>query len=261
MMVDGKKILVVDDDKNLRLSLSLLLKQEGYEVETAATAQAALEMLKTSNWDLMFLDLNMPGMGGIELLSKIYEQYPNLSVLILTANATLETAIKAIRLGARDYLLKPAEPREILTRVSDVLEKKKPARRQQIVGELQSLLAELHQIEGMSEASAELDDPARYLRISPFVVDLYTRNVSMGERHIPISGIYFDYFVVLLRHAPKFVGYKTLVREAQGYDVPVREAKDLARWRIHELRKLVEDDPRRPRYILTVRGEGYRLAQ
>lgn len=259
-MVDRKRILVVDDEKNLRLSLSLLLKQEGYEVETAASALEALEVLKSHNWDMMFLDLNMPVMGGIELLGKIYKDFPGLPVLILTANATLETAIKAVRLGARDYLIKPAEPKEILARVSEVLEKEKPARKRQIVGELQSLLAELQQIEDMPEASVGSPDPARYLKIPPFAVDLYTRDVSLGDRYIPISGIYFDYFLVLLRHAPKLIGYKALVKEAQGYDVPLREAKELARWRIHELRKLIEDDPQKPRYILTVRGEGYRLA-
>lgn len=260
-MVNRKKILVVDDDKNLRLSLSLILKQDGYEVETAASALEALDLLKTSKLDLMFLDLNMPGMGGIELLEKICQQYPNLSVLILTANATLETAIRAVRLGARDYLIKPAEPKEILIRVSEVLEKENPARKQQIVGELKSLLAELQQIEGMPEAPGGTPDPARYLKTLPFVVDLYKREVELGGRHIPITGVYFDYFLVLLRHAPKLVSYKALVKEAQGYDVPIREAKELARWRIHELRKLVEVDPKKPCYILTVRGEGYRLTQ
>ncbi len=258
-MINRKKILVVDDDKNLRLSLSLLLKQDGYEVETAASGLDALDMLKTNKWDLMFLDLNMPGMGGIELLEKIYQQYPSLSVLILTANATLETAIRAVRLGARDYLIKPAEPKEILARVSEVFEKENPARKQQIVSELQNLLVELQQIEGGHEAPIESPDPDRYLRIPPFVVDLYKHEVELGDRHIPINGVYFSYFVVLLRHAPKPVGYKTLVKEAQGYDVPVLEAKELARWRIHELRKLVEENPQTPRYILTVRGEGYRL--
>lgn len=260
-MVNRKKILVVDDEKNLRLSLSLLLKQDGYEVETAASALDALEMLNTNKWDLMFLDLNMPGMGGIELLEKIYQQYPNLSVLILTANATLETAIRAVRLGARDYLIKPAEPKEILARVSEVFEKENPARKQQIVSELQNLLVELQQIEGRHEAPIGSSDSARYLNISPFVVDLHKHEVELEGRCIPIHGIYFDYFMVLIRHAPRLISYKTLVKEAQGYDVSVREAKDLARWRIHELRKLVEIDPKKPRYILTVRGEGYRLAQ
>ena len=64
----------------------------------------------------------------------------------------------------------------------------------------------------------------------------------------------------LLRHAPKPVAYKTLVKESHGYEVTIAEARDLARWRIHELRKVIETDPKRPQYILTLRGTGYRLA-
>jgi DNA-binding response OmpR family regulator len=78
-------------------------------------------------------------------------------------------------------------------------------------------------------------------------------------RYIPITGIYFDYLSTLLRHAPKAVEYKTLVKESQRYDVATAEARDLARWRIHELRKMIEVDPEQPQYILTVRGTGYRL--
>jgi len=74
-----------------------------------------------------------------------------------------------------------------------------------------------------------------------------------------VAGIYFNYLSTLLRHAPKAVTYKTLVKESQGYDVAIPEAKELARWRIHELRKVIEVDAQQPQYILTVRGTGYRL--
>ena len=74
-----------------------------------------------------------------------------------------------------------------------------------------------------------------------------------------IKSISFDYLSTLLRHAPKAVAYKTLVQESQGYEMSTAEARDLARWRVHELRKLIEADPQRPETILTVRGLGYRL--
>ena len=77
--------------------------------------------------------------------------------------------------------------------------------------------------------------------------------------HIQVTGIYFDYLSTLLHHAPKAVAYKTLVKESQGYDTTIAEARELARWRIHELRKVVEVDAQQPEYILTVRGTGYRL--
>ncbi len=101
---------------------------------------------------------------------------------------------------------------------------------------------------------------ARFLKKGNFDLDLHARHATLDGKYIPVTGIYFDYLGTLLRHAPKAVPYKTLVKESQGYDVAMAEAIELARWRIHELRKMIEADPQRPRYILTVRGTGYRLA-
>ena len=102
--------------------------------------------------------------------------------------------------------------------------------------------------------------PARFLKKGVFELDLHARHATMNGRYIPVTGIYFDYLGTLLRHAPRAVPYKTLVKESQGYDVGNAEARELARWRIHELRKVIEVDPQLPQYILTVRGTGYRVA-
>jgi len=259
-------ILIVDDENHLRLSLSLILQKENYRVDTAANAEQALDNLKLHEYDLMFLDLNLPGMSGIDLLLEVHKQFPRMPVLILTAHAALESAIQAVRLGARDYLIKPAEPAEIVVRVAEVLaESEQPARKKEIVGQIQTLLVELQKIEGedmtptSTLAALPSDAPARFLKKGVFELDLHARHATLNGRYIQVSGIYFDYLATLLRFAPKPVAYKTLVKESQGYDVEVTEARDLARWRIHELRKIIEVDPERPRYILTVRGAGYRL--
>jgi DNA-binding response OmpR family regulator len=266
-MTPQNTILVVDDEKGLRMSLSLILQKENYRVETAANAEDALECLQSHEYDLMFLDLNMPGMGGIDLLVEAHRQYPHMAVLILTAHAALESAIQAVRLGARDYLIKPVEPVLILTRVAEILaESEQPARKTEIISQIQGLLAELQKLEGPdstpTSALAALPpaDPARFLNKGNFELDLHARHAALNGKYIPVTGIYFDYLGTLLRHAPKPVTYKTLVKESQGYDVAFGEARDLARWRIHELRKVIEADPQRPRYILTMRGTGYRLA-
>lgn len=259
-------ILIVDDDTPMRLSLSLILQKEKYHVDSAADGEEALVQLRSKEYDLMFLDLNMPGMSGIDLLVEVKKHYPHVPVLIFTAYAALESAIQAVRLGARDYLIKPVEPVAILTRVGEILsEREQPARKREIVGQIQSLLAELQNIEGgdatPTSALAALPpaDPARFLKKGDFELDLHARHAALNGRYVPVTGIYFDFLVTLLRHAPKVVSYKTLVKEAQGYDVAVAEAQDLARWRIHELRKVIEADPGQPRHILTVRGMGYRL--
>ena len=266
-MTPQNTILIVDDENRLRLSLSLILQKENYRVETVANAEDALDCLQQHEYDLMFLDLNMPGMSGIELLVEVHRQYPHMPVLILTAHAALESAIQAVRLGARDYLIKPVEPVLILTRVAEILaEGEQPARKKEIVGQIQSLLAELQKIEGEdatpTSALAALPpaDSTRFLHKGNFDLDLRARHAALNGKYIPVTGIYFDYLGTLLRHAPKPVACKTLVKESQGFDVSSAEARDLARWRIHELRKMIEVNPENPQYILTVRGVGYRLA-
>lgn len=265
-MSDQKTILVSDDEKQLRLTLALLLQKKGYKVETAADAEEAMHQLKNNSFDLMFLDLNMPGMSGIELLSNIHQQFPTLPVLILTAHASMDSAIKAVRLGARDYLIKPIEPALILARVSEVLaEDQEPSRKKEIVNQLQDLLAELHQIEGINAtptntlAALPPTNSTRFLQMGPFALDLHARHVTLNNKYIPVTGVYFDYLVTLIRHAPKTVSNRDLVKESQGFEVTMTEARDLARWRIHELRKIIEPDAQHPQYILTVRGTGYRL--
>jgi DNA-binding response OmpR family regulator len=266
-MIPQKTILIVDDEDQLRLSLSLILQKEKYRVETVANAEAALDRLKSHEYDLMFLDLNMPGLSGIDLLAEVHRQAPHMPVLILTAHAGLDSAIQAVRLGARDYLIKPVEPVLILTRVAEILaESEQPARKKEIVGQIQALLAELQRLEGENAtptntlAALPSADPARFLKKGMFELDLHARHATLNGKYIPVTGIYFDYLTTLLRYAPKAVAYKTLVKESQGYDVAIAEARDLARWRIHELRKVIESDPEQPQYILTVRGIGYRMA-
>ena len=265
-MTSQNTILIVDDESHLRQSLSLILQKVNYRADTAGSAEEALGYLKLHEYDLMFLDLNLPGKSGIELLVEVHRQFPHLPVFILTAHADLESAIQAVRLGARDYLIKPAEPVEIVSRVAEVLaEREQPARKKEIVGQIQALLVELQKIEGedmMSPGSSPVQpsaDSPHLLKKGDFELDLDAHHATLNGKYLPLSGIYFDYLATLLRYAPKPVTYKTLVKESQRYDVDATEARDLARWRIHELRKIIEADPERPQYILTVRGAGYRL--
>jgi DNA-binding response OmpR family regulator len=255
-------VLIVDDEDPLRLSLSLILQKENYHVATAGNAEEALNCLQRQEYDLMFLDLNMPGRSGIELLLEVHKRFPDMPVLILTAYAALESAIQAIRLGARDYLIKPAEPALLLSRVSEILgESEQPTRKKEIVDEIQALLSELQKIEkAETTPPSTTADPTRVLRKGMFELDLHERHAVLNGKYIPMGGVYFDYLATLLRHAPKAVAYKALVKESQGYDADFAEASEMARWRIHELRKVIELDPQRPQYILTVRGIGYRLA-
>ncbi|MEJ2757583.1 MAG: response regulator transcription factor [Anaerolineales bacterium] len=261
-------ILIVDDEENLRLTLSRILSHAGHTVVTAASGEEALRVLQAGAYDLAFIDLLMPGIGGMDLLKELRQIYPDMPVLILTAHATLESAVEAVRQGARDYLLKPADPKMILDRVDEVLnEQKQPQRLREILSQIQSLVAEMQQYtQPGGEAPANPlnlvlpTDPMRFLQRGPFVLDMHARHFTLDGEYIPLSPTNFDYLVTLVRHAPNPVTYEALVRESQGYDVTLVEAREMSRWRIHELRKAIEDDSKNPKYLITIRGSGYKLA-
>ncbi len=107
---------------------------------------------------------------------------------------------------------------------------------------------------------AHLPESVRYLRMGPFFVDLQTQITTLNERPIPVPPCTFNYLVALMRHSPNPVSYQELVAEAQGNKLSKLEAQDLARWRVYMLRKAIEPDVDRPRYVISVAGVGYRLS-
>lgn len=120
-MSKGCSILVVDDEKNIRMTLVHALEVTGYHVESAMTGEEALLMLKASGFDLMFLDLMLPGMGGIEVLRKARAHWPAMRVVVITAHGTVDNAVEAMKSGAADFLQKPFTPAEIRELTKSVL--------------------------------------------------------------------------------------------------------------------------------------------
>ena len=117
----AESILIVDDEDIIRESLSFVLTKEGYDVKEAPNGKAAIEMLKTSDFDLVLTDLEMPEMKGIELLEHVAHTHPETLVMIITAYGSIDTAIAALRKGAMDYILKPVEFDELLVKVRRLL--------------------------------------------------------------------------------------------------------------------------------------------
>ncbi len=124
--VEGFGALVVDDEKNIRLTLTEALSSLGLRVEAVASGTEALERVETGAFRLMLLDLRLPGMDGMDVLRRVRLERPDVEVVIITAHGTVETAVEAMKLGARDYLTKPFTPEAVRAVVRDVMEREGP---------------------------------------------------------------------------------------------------------------------------------------
>ena len=264
-MTASGHILIVDDEAALRQTLARILQRAGFEVTTAAGAKEGLALLSQQSFDLIYLDIRMPDMSGLEALKAIRSQAPELPVVLFTAQPDLSSALEALRNGATDYLLKPLKPVTIIERTKSVLENSdREQRRKYVRTQIQNLQAELNELDVRDEsrpASAFLSSGSdeRYLKRGKLTVDLYARRVSIGERPAILSPAAFDYLLVLARHSPNVVDYRSLVTEAQGYEAEAHEAQELAKWHVHHIRQAIEPDVHHPKYLINVRGSGYRL--
>lgn len=260
------KILIIDDEANLRQTFARILRQAGHQVTTASDGPEALKRLATTQYDLTFLDIRLPGnLDGLAVLKEIHQYYPRLSVILFTGHASLQSAMDAIRLGATDYLTKPIAPEVLLARTEAALTQQAVQRRKREIQEqITALQVELRALdEAALDGTLPLPAPRvlsdRYFKTGQLSIDLQSRRATFGDQALTLPPATFDYLVALARHTPDTVNYQTLVTEAQGYYADSRQAQELAKWHIHEIRRALEPNPRRPRFIINERGIGYRL--
>ena len=259
-------ILIVDDEASLRQTLARILQRAEYEVTTTANGNEALKLLSQHAFDLVYLDIRMPDISGLEVLKMIHARYPELPVILFTAQPDLNSAVEAVRSGAIDYLLKPLKPQTIIERTRSILiNKQKERRKRELQRQIDTLQAELSSLEREDgsqpgEASQQRDvADDRFLKRGLLTLDMLTRRVTLNERVVNLPPTSFDYLLVLARHTPNVVDYQTLVSEAQGYETDPHEAQELTKWHIHHIRQVLEPDARNPIYVINVRGTGYRL--
>jgi DNA-binding NtrC family response regulator len=156
METENTRILIVDDEKAVRESLGSWFRDEGYRVDVAESAKEALAKLAHDNWDVFLLDIRMPGIDGLELQRKIKEAQPDATVIIMTAYASVETAVEGMKQGAYDYIIKPFDPDDLEHTIRNAVERK------HLVSENQQLRTKidelnlLHEIVGTSAATHRL---------------------------------------------------------------------------------------------------------
>ncbi len=266
------RVLVVDDEQPVRVTLKEVLSREGYEVLTASSGQEALQVMRDTAIDLVMVDLKMEGMDGLTLMGEIKQRWPMTVLIILTGYATLESALKALRYGAHDYLLKPSGPEDIKRSVREGLEKRwREVRRKDLLAQIEAGVRELTAEGFLMEAAGETEalegaGPADFrsespslLKVGQLVIDLRKHKATLDGRSLNLTPVEFGTLTYLAREAGRVVTCSTLVKEVQGYDCHEQEARTIMKTHIRHLRQKLEADPSNPEYILNVRGVGYML--
>jgi two-component system phosphate regulon response regulator OmpR len=221
---DAPHLLVVDDDRRIRDLLSRFLMSEGYRVTTADNAADARAKLNGLHFDLLVLDVMMPGETGMELAKSIREK-STVPILMLTARHETESRIEGLQAGADDYLAKPFEPRELSLRIASILKRAQPA-----------------------AAPA-----AESVRFGKFVFHIARGELRDGEEPVRLTDRERDMLRVLATTPGETVPRLSL---AGGGDASSERAVDV---QVNRLRRKIETNPANPLYIQTVRGVGYRL--
>lgn len=275
-MTNQPRVLVVDDEQNIRLTLNALLSRAGYSVTTAASGEEAVALFERESFDLMLVDLQMPGMKGMEVVAKVREAGHDAIIIVLTGHGSLDSAIEGIRFGIFDYLLKTSDPNQILARVAAGLEERAARRRQNDL--LDTIGAAVQELTGGKVAvtappavpaqpaatpppppPTQAEPAGRTLTIGPLTLDTWHQTATLNGRSLNLTPTEFRLLLCLAEHAGQMLSYTQLVRCAQGYDTTDLEAGELIKPHIHHLRQKIEPEPSAPRYLLNVRGKGYIL--
>jgi DNA-binding response OmpR family regulator len=253
------RILIVDDEPAICETLAEVLNTQGRAVVTAASGEEALALLQKEPFDLMLLDLVMPGLGGLQVMEKARQIAPSTIVIMLTAHGTLSSAIQAMRHGAHDYLLKPASAPKIMASVEEGLRRRQEAlRKQELVQQMEKAIKELSSGELAPPGSEpEPERPVRFLRARDIVVDLQRQLVVVRDEPVNLTPTELRLLTTLMQRPDEVYGARALVKEVQGYDCEELEARAIIRVHIRRLRKKIEELPEDPHYIINVRGVGY----
>jgi two-component system alkaline phosphatase synthesis response regulator PhoP len=227
----AKRLMIVDDDAEMRALLAEYFRRLGFEVAEKESGQAALQTVTTETFDCFILDVSMPEMSGIELLRKLRDRGIDTPALFLTAHDMLDEKVAGFEAGADDYLAKPFSPRELEYRIEALLRRGQNARS-----------------DGGDEDRMEIGD---------LVVDKRRHEVSRAGARVDLTPLEFQILELLASEPGRAWSRNDLLdrvwsTEYEGYQRNIDP-------HINRLRKKLEADPKNPHYVLTVRGVGYKL--
>jgi DNA-binding response OmpR family regulator len=224
------RILIIEDEKAIRKALEDDFLAEGYQVDSANTGNVGLQKGSEQNYDIILLDIMLPEMDGFEVLKELRKRNVQTPIIMLTAKSLEIDKILGLEFGADDYVTKPFSPRELQSRVKAVL------RRVNIKPGLSS---------------------ENHFSFGKVVVDFQKYECYKGDENILLTTLEFDLLKFLINHKGKVVNRNRIMNEVWGTDVFV--APRTIDTHILNLRKKIEDNPAKPKWIIGVRGRGYKF--
>jgi DNA-binding response OmpR family regulator len=254
------QVLVVEDGVNIRAGLHDTLVEDGHAVTAVGSGEEALASLASADYDVAIVDIRMPGMSGIELLQLVRERWEYLAVILLTGHGDVESAMAAVRAGAHDYLLKPARPKIIRQIVAEAIAASRRRKEEgQLMVSLRTSLARLESLAGNPAPGTMPAATVQSLKLGDLRIGLQTHEVRRNGTLVHLSPTEFKLLVTLASRPGEVIDYVTLAQLSLGYETTLWEAKELTKRHVSTVRSKIEPDPADPRYLLNVRGVGYRL--
>jgi two-component system alkaline phosphatase synthesis response regulator PhoP len=229
-MTTSRKILLIEDEPGLRLTLTDRLRKEGYEVEAVADGDSGYEKASTGDFDAMLLDIMLPGKNGFDICRDLRQQGIATPILMLTARGETVEKVLGLKIGADDYLTKPFETMELLARIEALLRR----------------------------AERPSVDSASSVRFGTVRVDFRRAEATKDGKLLNLSAKEFRLLRYFLSHRGQTLSRQQLLQEVWSYNIAAssRTVDVHVAW----LRQKLEDDPKNPRWILTVHGLGYKFA-
>lgn len=228
---ETSKILVVDDDMRLRSLLERYLVEQGFVVRSACNSEQMDRWLERENFHLLVLDLMLPGEDGLSICRRLRQSESDIPIIMLTAKGSDVDRIIGLELGADDYIAKPFNPRELFARINAVLRRK------------------------VQEAPGAPSQEENIISFGQYQLNLATREMIKGDINMPLTSGEFAVLKSLITHPREPLSRDKLMNLARGRDYSALERSiDV---QVSRLRRMLEEDPAKPRYIQTVWGLGY----
>lgn len=234
-----KKILIIEDELSILKLLTYNLEQEGYEVESAMEGEAGLEMALNTHYDMILLDLMLPNKDGMEICRELRQEKSEVPIIMLTAKDSEIDKILGLEIGADDYITKPFSPREVIARMKAIFRRYKSSSKKEEV-----------------ESKINTDE---VVIVGDIVIYPEKYEVFVREELIELTPKEFELLIYLARRTGRILSREQLLNAIWNYDF-AGETR-IVDVHISHLREKIEENTKKPEYIITARGFGYKLEE